>query len=90
LQEITTSSFVLTTEKTTDKLESEGMATAKQKRQQDIRVIAGSSSVSTPHVTASLKELFEQRDATKPGSKEEDQAVDRIMEAMFPNSHGTR
>ena len=31
-----------------------------------------------------MKKLFEQRDTTKPGSKEEDQAVDRIMEAMFP------
>jgi hypothetical protein len=37
-----------------------------------------------------MKESFRQRDAAKPGSKEEDQAVDRIMEAMFPNSHGIR
>jgi hypothetical protein len=36
-----------------------------------------------------LKELFEQRDATKPGSKEEDQAVDRIMEAVFPEMNMT-
>ena len=39
----------------------------------------------------SMKELFEQRNTTKPGSKEEDQAVDRIMEAMFPGvSHASR
>ena len=31
-----------------------------------------------------MEELFKQRDATEQGSKEEDQAVDRIMEAMFP------
>jgi hypothetical protein len=31
-----------------------------------------------------MEELFKQRDATEPGSKEEDQAVDRIMGAMFP------
>jgi hypothetical protein len=36
--------------------------------------------------TEVMKELFEQRDATKPGSQEEDQAVDRIMEAMFPGN----
>ena len=39
---------------------------------------------------ATLKKLFAQRDAAKPGSKQESQAVDRIMEAMFPNSHATR
>jgi hypothetical protein len=37
----------------------------------------------------SMKDLFEQRDATQPGSKEEDQTVDRIMEAMFPGSHAS-
>ena len=31
-----------------------------------------------------MEELFEQRDATGPGSEEEDQAVDRIMGDMFP------
>jgi hypothetical protein len=31
-----------------------------------------------------MEELFKQRDATEPGSEEEDQAVDRIMGAMFP------
>jgi hypothetical protein len=31
-----------------------------------------------------MEELFKQRYATAPGSKEEDQAVDRIMGAMFP------
>jgi hypothetical protein len=32
----------------------------------------------------SMKDLFERRDATEPGSAEEDQAVDRIMGAVFP------
>jgi hypothetical protein len=31
-----------------------------------------------------MEELFKQRDATEQGSKEEDQAVDRIMGAVFP------
>jgi hypothetical protein len=34
-----------------------------------------------------LKELFAQRDATQPGSKEEDQALERIIGAMFPDSN---
>jgi hypothetical protein len=46
-----------------------------------------SSRVNSP---ASLKKLFAQRDAAKPGSKEESQAVDRIMKTMFPNSHAAR
>jgi hypothetical protein len=39
-----------------------------------------------------MEELFKQRDATEPGSKEEDQAVDRIMvhkpvdSIIFPDS----
>jgi hypothetical protein len=32
-----------------------------------------------------MKELFAQRDATVPGSAEEEQAVDRIMEAILPS-----
>jgi len=60
------------------------MALAKKKQSQRI---TGVASAPAP---ASLKELFKQRDATKPGSKEEEKAVDRIMEAMFPDSHASR
>jgi hypothetical protein len=43
--------------------------------------------IPTETIPVSMKELFKHRDSTEPGSQEEDQAVDRIMEAMFPNSH---
>ena len=66
------------------------MATAKQKRQERTESHTRPATATAVPTPAPLKELFRQRDATKPGSKEEDQAVDRIMEAMFPNSNGTR
>ena len=61
------------------------MAVAKKKSEEQRAARTGNKAT-----TASLKELFKQRDATKPGSKEEDQAVDRIMEAMFPDRNGSR
>jgi hypothetical protein len=82
--------LTLTLKKASPKLNP--VATAKQKRQQptekDSRVRATRRAQAPSPTSPSLKELFRQRDAAKPGSKEEDQAVDGIMEAMFPNSHG--
>jgi hypothetical protein len=86
---IATVSLILTVKKASPKLNS--VATAKQKPQpteKDSRVRATRRASAPTPASPSLKELFQQRDAAKPGSKEEDQAVDRIMEAMFPNSHG--
>ena len=37
-----------------------------------------------------MEELFKQGDATEPGSKEEDQVVDKIAQAMFPASSEDR
>jgi hypothetical protein len=33
-----------------------------------------------------LKKLFEERDRTRPGSREEEQAAEKILEALFPDS----
>ena len=35
----------------------------------------------------SFKELFEARDLTQPGSTEEEQAAEKILEAVFPDSN---
>jgi hypothetical protein len=35
----------------------------------------------------SLKELFDARDLTRPGSREEEQAAEKILEAVFPDTN---
>ena len=34
-----------------------------------------------------LKQLFEERDRTLPGSKEEEQAAEKILQAVFPDTN---
>jgi hypothetical protein len=34
----------------------------------------------------SLKQLFEERDHTRPGSREEEKAAEKILEAVFPDT----
>jgi hypothetical protein len=34
-----------------------------------------------------LEELFEKRDRTRPGSKEEEQATKKILETVFPDTN---
>jgi len=34
-----------------------------------------------------LKELFEERNRTDPGSMEEERAAEKILEAIFPDSN---
>jgi hypothetical protein len=34
-----------------------------------------------------LKQLFEERDRTRPGSREEEQAAEKILEAVFPDTN---
>jgi hypothetical protein len=34
-----------------------------------------------------LKELFDERDRTRPGSKEEEQAAEKILESLFPDTN---
>jgi hypothetical protein len=47
---------------------------------------ANSAKSSTPSLKKSLKKLFEERDRTRPGSSEEEQTAEAILEAVFPDS----
>jgi hypothetical protein len=35
----------------------------------------------------SLKQLFEERDRTQPGSREEETAAEKILESIFPDTN---
>jgi len=39
----------------------------------------------TPKKT--LKQLFEERDRTRPGSREEEEAAEKLLEAVFPDTN---
>jgi hypothetical protein len=43
----------------------------------------------TPAVRSkkSLKQLFEERDRTRPGSREEEKAAEKILETIFPDTN---
>jgi hypothetical protein len=41
-----------------------------------------------PAKKKALKQLFEERDRTRPGSREEEQAAEKILEALFPDTNG--
>jgi hypothetical protein len=44
----------------------------------------------TPPATSSkkkLKELFDERDRSRPGSQEEEKAAEKILEALFPDTN---
>ena len=45
---------------------------------------AGNTAVKTKK---SLKQLFEERDRTTPGSKEEEEAAKKILESVFPDTN---
>jgi hypothetical protein len=34
-----------------------------------------------------LEELFDERDRTRPGSREEEQAAEKILETLFPDTN---
>jgi hypothetical protein len=44
-------------------------------------------SVQTTVPKKTLKQLFEERDRTRPGSKEEEEATKKILEATFPDTN---
>jgi hypothetical protein len=46
-------------------------------------------STATPAVSAkkTLEELFDERDRTRPGSREEEQAAEKILEGLFPDTN---
>ena len=50
-------------------------------RLESVRAASGSKSKN------SLEELFQARDRTKPGSAEERQAAERILESVFPDTN---
>ena len=39
------------------------------------------------HSKKSLKQLFDERDATRPGSREEEKAAEKILETIFPDTN---
>jgi hypothetical protein len=45
------------------------------------------TAVPAAHSKKTLQELFEERDRTRAGSKEEEQAAEKIAEAIFPDSN---
>ena len=47
--------------------------------------VAKSTATSAPSSKKTLKKLFEERDRTRPGSREEEQAAEKILEAVFPD-----
>ncbi len=49
--------------------------------------VAKAAPASTASPKKSLKELFDERDHTLPGSKQEEQAAEKILEAMFPDTN---
>ena len=53
-------------------------------KQANVTKSPGTSAVS-PKKT--LKKLFEERDRTRPGSREEEQAAEKILEAVFPDTN---
>ncbi|MFZ0773078.1 MAG: hypothetical protein WCA49_00755 [Candidatus Sulfotelmatobacter sp.] len=48
---------------------------------------AKSTATPAPNPKKSLKELFEERDRTRPGSREEEQAAEKILEVVFPDTN---
>jgi hypothetical protein len=48
---------------------------------------AKSTATAAPSPKKSLKDLFEERDRTRPGSREEEQAAEKILEAVFPDTN---
>ena len=46
-------------------------------------------STATPPKDAkkTLKALFQERDASRPGSREEEQAAEKILESLFPDTN---
>jgi hypothetical protein len=46
-----------------------------------------STVTSVPSPKKTLKKLFEERDRTRPGSREEEQAAEKILEAVFPDTN---
>jgi hypothetical protein len=49
--------------------------------------VAKSTTIPEQSPAKSLKQLFENRDRTRPGSREEEQAAEKILEAMFPDTN---
>jgi hypothetical protein len=48
---------------------------------------AKAASDSRPRSKKSLKQLFDERDRTQPGSREEEKTAEKILEAIFPDTN---
>lgn len=49
--------------------------------------VAKSTAHPTTRSKKTLKDLFDERDAARPGSKEEEQAAEKILESLFPDTN---
>jgi hypothetical protein len=49
--------------------------------------VAKSAATTALNPKKTLKKLFEERDRTRPGSREEEQAAEKILEALFPDTN---
>jgi hypothetical protein len=51
--------------------------------------VQASKTAPTPAVRSKkpLKQLFDERDRTSPGSREEEKAAEKILEAIFPDTN---
>ena len=48
--------------------------------------VSKSAASPTAKPKKTLKELFEERDRTRPGSREEEEAAKKILETVFPDT----
>jgi hypothetical protein len=48
---------------------------------------AKSTATQTVSPKKKLKQLFDERDRSRPGSKEEKQAAEKILESLFPDTN---
>ncbi len=48
---------------------------------------AKSAPVAAARSKKPLKQLFDERDSTRPGSREEEKATENILEAIFPDTN---
>lgn len=57
------------------------------KKHNGIKSKASSGASAGTFTKKPLKQLFEERDRTQPGSKEEERATERILEEIFPDTN---
>jgi hypothetical protein len=48
---------------------------------------ANARTTAAPRPKKTLKELFEDRDRTRPGSRQEEEGAKKILESVFPDTN---